>query len=210
MELTNFKNIEQLENICKDLENSKDYITLLGVYNDLATLYEEKGNIEKSKNYYFKIIDILKEKDDINSKNDISNAYNNLAILLIKQEKYNEAEDLYLKSIEIKEEISKNKINEYKNALGIAYNNLGAFYYGVDEDKLAEEYYLKSLKILKKDKKTLLVIYENLINVYLNLNDYILVNKYCKKAIKLCKRMNVSSDAFYEILKKQEVNYEKD
>ena len=84
--------------------------------------------------------------------------YNNLAILYKNVDRYGDAEALYLKTIEFREKMNKEKPGEYDEGCATAYANYGSYLEDLKQYDKAEEYHRKALALREKialDKKNI-------------------------------------------------------
>lgn len=167
-------------NTIEDREKYKSYEESLGVcYTNLADLYMGKDEIDKSKKYYKKAIDIykklIKQQADDQTIEKLLIIYNNIACYMTDTDlDLIEIEKEYLEAINlikmIKDPYSKRK----KTA--IIYNNLANLYFIKDKNfELAEKCYLNSIDLTKwlvgqnvslENLERLMVNYYNLSKLY--------------------------------------------
>lgn len=185
-----------------DNKNPTEYLGLL------AKLYGEKGNLERSLSYYNEMINVYSTlaKDEENETKylpDIEGVYNSMALTYERNDKYDEAEKLYIRAIDIYESYDSFNIGHYWSG---SYHNLAVLYYFEEKYNEAIIYDNKALNaILKLSEKYDKEIYEpDLANVYFSLGQTysrikgqeeksnemyqkaeVLIKKYCDKN-KLC------------------------
>ena len=113
--------------LSKAVENNSTLIDQYPVeqanlFNTLAILYANSGQIEEAKSYFLRGIDVLEKVDEITNSalNIKAQLYNNAATLPID---FVEAEFFYLKSIEALKEL-----DDDESALVQTYSNLGVLY----------------------------------------------------------------------------------
>ncbi len=103
---------------------------------------------------------------------DTATSYNNLAVLYEKQERYQEAEELYKKSLCIREKVLGNNHPD----TATSYSNLAIMYDHQKKYCMAEKFYLKNLgiseRILGKSHQDTIYIYNNLAGLYYKQGKY--------------------------------------
>lgn len=192
--------ISQIENIEPSFENKE---TLAKSYNNIGDLFSSEliDDKIKAEDFYLKakIIfeSILKSKEIVSAKKNLSITYDNLASLYADW-KLEESYNYYEKAIELKEDLLNiSKSNEEVIDLATSYNNLGFLY--VDNKRNyehAKSCYNKAIDLLytvndstsdKKYGENLAVSYTNLGSVYFMINDNKKSETYYRKAIKIHK-----------------------
>lgn len=167
-------------NTIEDREKYKSYEESLGIcYTNLADLYMGKDEIDKSKKYYEKAIDIykklIKQKADDQTIEKLLIIYNNIACYMTDTDLgLIEIEKEYLKVIDLIK-ILKDPYSKRKKT-AIIYNNLANLYFIKDKNfELAEKCYLKSIDLTKwlvgqnvslENLERLMVNYYNLSKIY--------------------------------------------
>lgn len=143
------------------MEQGKDYIILLAIFNNIATLYDAQGYYTDALEYYQKAISISEKlKNHYNTATcltNMGNVYKNMGNYPISIE-------YYFKGLKIFEELKHNKNIAY------VYNNIGIVYLNQRNLPFAEDYFFKSLKIREQinDKKGMASCLNNIGNLYLN------------------------------------------
>ena len=111
------------------------------------------------------------------------------ADFLYKYGKYKESERIYLRQIDLSEELYG---NEYTDT-ATSYNNIGNVYYRQGEYEKALEYYFKALEVretaLSKEHPNTAKSYNNIGNVYSSQGDYPKALEYYFKALKICEKV---------------------
>lgn len=167
-------------NTIEDREKYKSYEESLGIcYTNLADLYMGKDEIDKSKKYYKKAIDIykklIKQQADDQTIEKLLIIYNNIACYMTDTDLgLIEIEKEYLKVIDLIK-ILKDPYSKRKKT-AIIYNNLANLYFIKDKNfELAEKCYLKSIDLTKwlvgqnvslENLERLMVNYYNLSKLY--------------------------------------------
>lgn len=143
---------------------------------DIAFLYNLKGILSKyfgdfknSEAFYLKSIEIYEfiEKENTSIRN-VGIPMNNLGILYVETDQYNQAEKILLDALKLKE-----KFNDEYDAENFAftYNNLGRLSEKRGNFKEAQTYYQKALKVIddayygEKNNNETEILYNNLANV---------------------------------------------
>ncbi len=169
--------------------------------NDTAVKFRQTWKTDYAQKLYDKCIKITNQKLEAEPKNidyleDLSYAYNNLALLQEDQlNDYKSAEENYHNAIKTEERIIKISVTpKYLNVLATCYNNLACLQQDhLNDPKSAETNYKKAIEILEKITKTsdnakyLYVLestYYNLAMLQKNsLNDYASTETNCNEAI---------------------------
>ncbi|PCH66208.1 MAG: hypothetical protein COC01_08665 [Bacteroidetes bacterium] len=134
---------------------------LATAYNNIGTIYNGQGEIEKALEYYLLGMNI---QEEIKDKEGVATSYNNIGTFYYNQGKVEKALEYFFLSLKIQEEV--------KDKYGMAYsfNNIGFIYYSQGEIEKALEYFFLNLKISKeiKDKKGMANSYNNIGSIYNN------------------------------------------
>ncbi|MFK5975329.1 MAG: tetratricopeptide repeat protein, partial [Sulfurovum sp.] len=175
------KYIENAEYFVENYKEEDDiYVVLL---NNLAFIYEDMGEYEKSEPLYLKSLKITAERL---GENHLSTAffYNNLAGLYESMGKYEKSEPLYLKALKIREE----SLGKNHSKTAISYHNLASLYKSMREYKKAEPLYLKAQKIIEessgKNHPDTAISYNNLASLYYSMEEYEKAEPFSMKALK--------------------------
>ena len=111
------------------------------------------------------------------------------ADFLYKYGKYKESERIYLRQIDLSEELYGNENTD----TATSYNNIGNVYYRQGEYEKALEYYFKALEVretaLGKEHPNTAKSYNNIGNVYSSQGDYPKALEYYFKALKICEKV---------------------
>ena len=137
---------EELHKKCLDIRGDilgENHIDTAISYNNLAGVYNKRGDYVKAKETYKKGLQIWQNVFGENHPN-TAISYNNLANIYEKQGEYEKAEGLYKRSLQIREQV----LGEDHPDTAIGYNNLAGLYRHWGEYDIALIYYLKSYKIL--------------------------------------------------------------
>ena len=137
-------------------------------YNNLGLAYYYLTQYDSS---IFHHENALKIRKDINDEYGIAISYNNIGITYTNQNKFEQAIEVWLKSIEIKEKSSSEKL---RKGLGSSYGNMGSLFSRMENYEKAKEYYERSLEIFKKqdNKWGQMMCIGNLANANKNLEEY--------------------------------------
>ncbi|WP_158027280.1 tetratricopeptide repeat protein [Labilibacter marinus] len=146
---------EELNVIFHDLSKiDSSYLKHYGtVLNNVAILYYQIGDNDKSLLYYDKAFEINKESHSPNSEKqqyDKASLLNNIAAVKKQCHEYKEAKSCYLNVIDIYLALRSNHNKNVDTELATIYNNLGSVYHDLNDPKAAKEVYEKSLKIRRK------------------------------------------------------------
>lgn len=153
-------------------------------YNNIANVYSDKNEYEKSTEYYFKALKLAEKENNDHTQAAINY---NIASNFIKINKLNYAEEYLNKAVEkIKDKAGEEEI------LGLCYNMLGAL--AIDGKKLSEALdYLKKAEnvFLKLDRQDHLGnIYVEFTLLYHELKDQKMAMQYSRKGISLFRKQN--------------------
>lgn len=121
-------------------EGKEDYFTALRatMYNNLAYMYEQQGNIELALEYNAIAIRTYEEQKDTLL---LANSLNNVGFIYYKQLEYDKALEYYERSVELKEAVNDNR------GLAQTLNNIGLLYKKQRKYNTALTYYQRSLAI---------------------------------------------------------------
>ncbi len=196
-------------------DNSRLHHLLALLYSDTQRYdLAEEIYIKKIEKFNFEIekirIDSIKrgrvyENFSLLFKPNLANSYNNLALLYSDIQRYELAEELYKKAIEIYKGLVNNNRQAFEPYLASIYNNLANLYRATQRYDLAEELYKKVIEIRERLTKENPQVYEpDLANSYNNLallyddtQRYDLAEELYKKAIEIYKGLvNNNRQAF--------------
>jgi len=111
---------------------------LSAAYNNKGILHDNRGDLQKGLEYYYKSLKIAGE---INDKEGVAYTLNNIGFIYRKQGDIPNALEFYHKSLKIRESLGD------KQGIEMSLNNIGAINFHVGDLPRALEYYQKSLKI---------------------------------------------------------------
>jgi serine phosphatase RsbU (regulator of sigma subunit)/Tfp pilus assembly protein PilF len=126
-----------------------------GVLNNIGIIYDDRGEVKKALEFYFKCIEI---DNELKNKQGVASSYNNIGLAYKNQGRIEEGLNYYTKALKIQEEIG------YKKGMAQSYNNIGVIHDEQGNLDIAFDYYLKSLEIKKQigDKKGIALCYNNI------------------------------------------------
>ncbi len=114
-------------------------------YNNIGSIYSNKGDNDKALEYYSKSLEISKETLPPNHP-DITMSYNNIGSIYNKMGDIDKALEYFYNSLEIyKETLPPNH-----PSIATSYNNIGTIYSKKGDNEKALENYFKSLEIYKE------------------------------------------------------------
>jgi CHAT domain-containing protein len=99
------KSISYYQQAVKFQRETKNFAGLATVLNNLATSYSSFGKYAEAKKLYREAIALDEKYQSGYYKNRLSNALHNLATTLLKNKEFDEGAELFLKALEIREEI---------------------------------------------------------------------------------------------------------
>ena len=131
----------------------------------MGRVLDRKGIYTKAIEKYQEAVSYYKESNEISN---LGSFYNDMAIIHISMEQYDEAQDYFNKIIKIASQSGDT------NELDVYYNNLAILFKLKKDYNSALNYYDKSLKmkIQRADKLGMALIYNNLGELYMELEDY--------------------------------------
>ena len=151
---------ETLHHYC-ELEKAKEYyewalkirkeqlganhVDVAKSYNNLGTVYSDKGDQEKAKEYYEWALKIRKEQLGANHV-DVARSYNNLGNVYSGKGDLEKAKEYYEWALKIR----KKQLGAKHVDVAASYNNLGNLYSGKGDLEKAKEYYEWAVKIQKE------------------------------------------------------------
>ena len=161
------------------------------LFNSLALLYEKRGDLQKTEEFFLKSMKIKKEVLGENNS-DFAMSLNNLAGLYQNVGKLEKAEEFFSKSMKICIDI----FGETHSYVANTMNNLAALYHKLGNYQKAKEFYHKSLKIrtelFGQKHSEVAISMNNLGMLYKDLGNY-------EKTEELfLKSLNISIDIFGE------------
>ena len=144
----------------------------------MGRVLDRKGIYAKAIKKYQEAVSYYKESNEINN---LGNFYNDMAIIHISMDQYDEAQNYFNEIINISTQTGDT------NELDVYYNNLAILFKLKKDYNSALEYYDKSLKmkIQRNDKLGMGIIYNNLGSIYMDLEDYQLAYKNLIKSLEI-------------------------
>lgn len=116
------------------------YFRVGQLYSNIATVYEEIGDLDNAILYFGKSKDILEQEAE---PRDLSQIYNNYGDLFLKQDRFDEARRYFEKAVAVQEDITDNRSPHYI----IALTNLGDVYVAQNQPEKAVPHYETALDI---------------------------------------------------------------
>lgn len=163
---------------------------LAAALNTIGIAYYFKGNYPEALNNYVRAARILEqepaEKRDEGNKKKLSALYNNIAAIFLTQSRYIDAENYFLKSLNIDGELGD------KKGMAQSYNNIGTIYKDLEQYEKALNYYLKALALRKEihDNEGLPSTLTNIGTAYISTHNTKMGNRYLQEAMDLYKKNN--------------------
>lgn len=174
---------------------------IAGNLNNIAIIYCEQENYEKSLEYNRRSLKVYKELRDIKG---IGRSLNNIGAVYKIQRRYLEAEAYYLQSLKAFEKLGdKQLIAASLNNIGILYSLRGGSSGNTQDYKKAIEYCKKSLAIAREigSKEYIKEAYLALAEVYTKLGEHTLAlldkSEYLKKAYKYHQHYSEIKDSIF-------------
>ena len=154
------------------------------VYNEIATVYSLKGEVDSAQTYFQKALEI-REKGLGEEHLETAVTYNDLGSVYLLKGEVELALGCHQKALEIREKA----LGKTHPDIAVSYHNLGTAYLAMDEADKALEYYQKALEIREmvlgpKHLDTASTIH-NIGNVYLKKNDIDKALAYYQKALEI-------------------------
>lgn len=134
----------------------------------------EQNCFKEAEEYYIKILKKIEHENDSTSTIRRDWLYNNLAILYSKTQRFKESEKMHKAALAIREHLSKDNPNAFRQDLASSYINLAGFYSDTRRFKESEDMYKTALvlveQLVKENpnayKSYLARLYNNLANFY--------------------------------------------
>ncbi|HON17983.1 MAG TPA: tetratricopeptide repeat protein [Salinivirgaceae bacterium] len=190
--------LEGLENVQKKNPEKQDQAT---IYHIVGTAYYFVNDKASALDFLLRSLNLRKELGDLKGT---SKTLNNIAIIYLRSERYDEALAMYEESLSIKEQLN--------DTLGIAaaYSNLGNVYLLLKRYDLAAEYTLKSIEIWENTSSKLGLAqgYNNLAVIHIEQSNFNKALEYLQKGIKIAENIKHNTD-LAEIYSNLGVVYEK-
>ena len=185
---------------------SKYHPLVLIILNNLANLYNARGQLKIAKNYYEDALSIRK-KNDSNEKDEyiFVSILNNLGILYTKEKEFDKAKKVHIKALDVFTKLNTKHL--YDLELAITLDNLGNLDNIEKKYKGAKDYYMDALEIYKKlDKKDskkykpyLANGLNNLGALYKSLKQLDIAEKYYKQALKIYQELAKNNPLAYNL-----------
>jgi tetratricopeptide (TPR) repeat protein len=180
--LTHFDKAEQLYNSL--LEQTSDPSEKRAYYNNLGYFEDQRGDYNKSIEYYEKALEIGRKILPANHP-DLGTSYNNIGLMYHNMRKYSEALEFYKKALEIRQKT----LPGNHPWLAISCNNIGLVYDNMGKYSEALEFYEKALEIRQKtlpsNHPDLAPFYSNIGGVYKNMEQYSKALEFYEKALEI-------------------------
>ena len=125
----------QAEKLYLSSSNSEE-LYIASVYNNKGIVFKDKGDYFQALRYYNNALNIFLSSPS--GMKSAAQVYNNIGIIYLIQSEFGRALEMFLKSIEIKEDYE-------PEDLSVAFANCAMAYAGLNEYSLAEEYTTKSI-----------------------------------------------------------------
>jgi len=175
---TQDKKIE-LNKLLQRLKTTNNDELKLNLFNQIATIYRDIGELKNSLHYLKKELNIHKRKNINNT--DTATIYNNISILYTNMDDLENALKFQYKSLRLK--------GDNHPDLGTGYNNLSLIYQNKGDLKNALKFQYKALKLrenpLKKEHINLATSYNNLAMIYRDMGELKKALEYQQKALKI-------------------------
>jgi serine phosphatase RsbU (regulator of sigma subunit)/Tfp pilus assembly protein PilF len=166
-------------------------------YGNIGMLHMNQNDLEKALEYFFKALDIDKERVNPNT---YATVLGNIGIAYYYQHDLDKARDYWLKASEISETIGD------KNGVCRHMGNIGNIYLDQKDYPKALEFYFKALKMSEQvgDVVGRAVNLGNIGNVYLLQEKYVLAEQNLQKALELCEthKMVYYAQFYYDLISK--------
>ena len=163
-------------------EKNNDSIDIAISYNNIGSVYSDKGDYDKALEYYNKALTIWKSKLG-EEHTDVARSYNNIGLVYQAKSDYDKALKYFNKALAIQ----KAKLGEEHTDVARSYNNIGVVYYQKEDYDKALEFYNKALAIWKsklgEEHTDVATSYSNIGVAYTNKEDYDKALEYFDKAL---------------------------
>ncbi|MFI5218097.1 MAG: tetratricopeptide repeat protein [Bacteroidia bacterium] len=156
-------------------------------YLGLANIATAKSDFVTALQNY---LEAAKIREALADKSGMAIVYNNIAVNLKEQERYEESLTYHFKSLALKKELGN------KSGIASSYTNIGVLYNRLKKYQSALQYYTKGMElaIAENDDKNLSNIYTNMGVTYRNLKEPDKAISYLKKSLAMKERLNNLSD----------------
>ncbi|MFY7732697.1 MAG: tetratricopeptide repeat protein [Bacteroidia bacterium] len=171
-----------IDSLEKLLNNSNLDTIKLQLLSDLNWEYCN-SNLEKAKNYAEQELDLAIK---LSNRKYMAQAYNDIGIVLIKENKFKQAINYHQNALAIRLKL----VN--KSDIASSYSKIGQCYAETDEYKLALNYLLKTLTIYKEldNKNYIAYTLNNICYLYTGLKNYDKVLEYATQSYNIAKSIN--------------------
>ncbi|MBL4658033.1 MAG: tetratricopeptide repeat protein [Flavobacteriales bacterium] len=177
------KSLENAEQAYYPVQKMGDSILTAVVFNQLGVSFYMLGELEKSRFYIEKALDI---QVALNNEEMIATCLNNMGVLVYTQGKLDQALTYFLKSSEMKE-----GTEDFKG-IAMTFNNIGNIHKDLGNQEKALVFYGQSLVWKEKidDDLGIAMTLNNMGLVYMDMEDYDEAVGYYNKSIQVKKRIN--------------------
>ena len=149
-------------------------------YNNLGSVYSQKGDQDKALEYFIKSLSIIGEKSLLAGL-----SYNNIGTIYLEKGDYDQALEYFQKALTIRLQV----LGEENTEIAKYYNNIGIAYTGKGDYDKALEFFQKALsiglRILGEDHIYVANNYNNTGTVYSQKGDYDQAIKYYEKSLSI-------------------------
>jgi tetratricopeptide (TPR) repeat protein len=163
-------------------------LSLATTYNNMASMYDNRGDYSKALEFYEKSNRIL-EKSLLPNDPTLATSYSNIGLVYGNIGDYSNALQFYEKSLTIREKVLPTNHPD----LGNSYNNIGDLYEKMGIYSKALEFFEKSNKILERslppNHPDLATSYNNIGLLYNDVNDYSKALQFLEKSIKITEKV---------------------
>ena len=112
---------------------------------------------------------------------------------------------MYVESLEIYSELSKDNPQVYESDVAMALYNLASLYKNIQRYSESEQMYVESLEMYRRlaeenpleYKLNVVMIVNSLKNIYVEQNDYVNAVLYCEEEVILCKELAKNDNVYY-------------
>ena len=167
-------------------EANNDSIYIALSYNNIGSVYSNKGDYDKALEFFNKALAIWKAKLG-EEHTDVATSYNNIGSVYSDKGDYDKALEYYNKALAI----WKAKLGEEHTNVATSYNNMGLVYSDKEDYDKALEFYNKALTIRKaklgEEHTDVATSYNNIGSVYSDKGDYDKALEFYNKALTIRK-----------------------
>lgn len=162
----------------------KDSLSLANTLTQMAVVYTERGDFDKSQAALIDALHIFEKKNDLRGQ---ARVYNNLGSVYLNQSQAAEGLKYYRLSLRTKQVAKADK-----KELSHAYANVGVAFFNMQNYDSALYYYTFALKMKENvgDRKGVGIAYNNIGLVYREQHKYPLAEEYLLKAIAIRREIN--------------------